>query len=490
LSFSIVNKKELRKIIEPHFYEGLISDEYKLETINATQLLTYNRFDLSFKLLFLKMTRLGVKFSQDAYKEHIRALSLGSFKEPGNLKKSNFNDYLKAFEDIFADIKKDGFNKEKSVIPLSSNGYITNGSHRLACSIILNIQVDCVHLDGPDHVYDYKFFYERGVPKNMMDAAACEFIENSKNVFIAIIWPTAVGEDKKINHIIKNIVYEKQVKLNSNGAHNLLSQIYYGEKWIGSVEDDFIGSYGKLIECFKTFDKIRFIAFQSSGIEEVIRIKEKIRGIFNIGKHSIHISDNQKESLRIARIAFNENSIHFLNYAKPNKFISTHNKIKQFKKFILKNNINSNDVLLDSSITLSAYGLREARDTDFLCSNNEKMQYAFDLINPHDEVLKYYSENKFEIIYNHSYYFYFNDLKFISFPKLYQMKVNRNEIKDQNDIKLMALITDGAYVRKFSARLIQYFFYGKIKARRKLMIFLKLIGLYKGLKYIFKSLLK
>lgn len=70
------------------------------------------------------------------------------------------------------------------------------------------------------------------------------------------------------------------------------------------------------------------------------------------------------------------------------------------------------------------------------------------------------------------------------------MKVNRNEIKDQNDIKLMALMTDGASIRKFSARLMQYFFYGKIKARRKLMIFLKLIGLYKTLKYIFKSLLK
>lgn len=483
--FSIVSKEKLKKIIEPHFYEDLISGEYKLETIDARQLLTYNRFDLSFKLMFLKMVGLDAKFAQEAYEEHIRALSLGKFKEPGNSKKNNIDEYLKAFENIFSNIKKNGFNKEMSVIPLSVNGYIANGSHRVASSIILDREIDCVNIDVVDHIYDYKFFYKRGVPKIMMDAAACEFIESSKNIYIAIIWPSAFGKDEQINKIIKNVVYEKQVKLNSNGAHNLLSQIYYGENWIGSVEDNFKGSQGKLVECFKASNSVRFIAFQSNNIEEVIEIKEKIRSIFNIGKHSIHITDNQIETLRISRIAFNENSVHFLNYAKPNKYLSTHKKIKDFKSFLIKNNIKNEDVVLDSSIILSAYGLREARDTDFFCSNNENIKYKFDLINNHDEALGLYRLEKMDIIYNQCHYFYFNDLKFISFTKLYQMKLNRNEKKDQNDTRQMMALLENNLVKEFYAKLLQAIFYQKIKSRFRIMKLLRILGLYNFLKNIY-----
>jgi len=486
VSFFSISKEKLRKIIEPHFFEVLNSDEYKVETIDAKNLLTHNRFDLSFKLLFLKMIDNDDNFATEAYVEHIKALTLGEFKEPGSSKKNNFEDYLKAFEDIFYDIKRKGFNNNLSVIPLSKSGYIANGSHRVASSIVLNKKIDCVNLQVSDHIYDYNFFLKRGVPLNIMDAAACEFIENSKNVFIAIIWPTAVGKDNEIAKIFHNVVYKKEVKLNPNGAHNLISQVYFGEEWLGSVKDNFKGSDGKLIECFKSFDAVRFIAFQSS-VEEVAKIKQKIRAIFNLGKHSIHITDNKSESLRVSRIVFNENSVHFLNYAKPNKYLSTHKKIKDFKTFLIKNNIKNDDVVLDSSIILSAYGLREARDTDFFCSNNDNLKYNFDLINHHDEVLEFYRLEKMDILHNQYNYFYFNDLKFISFAKLYQMKLKRNESKDQIDLKLMVALIENSFFKQLYAKLIQSIYYEKIKFRSQIMKLLKILGLYDFLKKIYSS---
>jgi len=487
VSFSTVSKEKLKKIIEPHFYEDLISGEYKLETIDARQLLTYNRFDLSFKLMFLKMVGLDAKFAQEAYEEHIRALSLGKFKEPGNSKKNNIDEYLKAFENIFSNIKKNGFNKEISVIPLSVNGYIANGSHRVASSIILDKKIDCVNIATIDNIYDYKFFYQRGVPQTMMDASACEFIENSKNVFLAVIWPTAVGKDNQINQLIKNVVYEKNVKLNINGAHNLLSNIYYREEWIGNVKDNFKDSQGKLVECFKSFGPIRFIAFQSNSIDEVKKIKEEVRCLFNVGKHSIHITDNHTETLRVSRMVFNENSIHFLNHAKPNKFISTHKKIEEFKAFLKKNNISNDDILLDSSITLSAYGLREAQDTDFFINDNNNIKFKFDSINIHDDVLEYYRLNKMEIIYNQRFYFYFNDIKFISFSNLYQMKLNRNETKDQNDVKLMEALVENNFFKGYYAKSMQTIYYEKIKFRHRIMKLLKFFRLYNFLKKMYTS---
>lgn len=487
MSSVTLNRENLKKLIEPHFFNDLFDTSYKLEKIKSSKLLTYNRFDLSFKLLFLKMIEKDDNFSMDIYREHIKAFSLGEFNEPGNAMKISFDDYQKTFVNIFYDIRKNGFDKNLSVIPLSKNGSIANGSHRVACSIILDKEIDCVRIDTPDHLYDFNFFRERGVSKTVMDAAACEFVKNSKNIYLAIIWPSAEGKDNQINQIIKNIVYEKRVTLNKNGAHNLLSQIYYGEDWIGSLEDNFKGSYGKLIECFKVLGPIRFIAFQSENIREVREIKDKIRSLFNIGKHSIHITDNHTESLRISRIAFNENSIHFLNYAKPNKYLSTHQKIKDYKSFLDKNDISFDDAILDSGIILSLYGLREAQDIDFLINDNVNLKIQNDLIDMHDEVLKYYKHNKMNLIYDQSRYFYFNDIKFVSFSDLYKMKLNRNEIKDRIDSKLMEALIENNFFKENFSRLMQNFFYGKIKLRHNFLKALKYLGLYNLLKRIYKS---
>lgn len=490
MSLSLVAKEKLRNRIELHYYEDLVSSEYKVETLEATQLLTCNRFDLSFKLMFLKMISHDVKFAQKAYEEHVRALSLGKFKEPENLQKDNITNYIKVFHDIFNDIKNYGFNDNKSIIPLSTNGSIANGAHRVASSIILGTKIPCVNIAVTEHIYDYKFFYERNVPQKLMDAAACEFIENANNVYLAIIWPTAVGKDDDLESIFKSIVYRKEVKLNANGAHNLLSQIYYGEDWIGSVEDNFKGAEGKLIECFKSFNEIRFIAFQSESIEHVRKIKEEIRSIFYLGKHSIHITDTHTETLRVSRVIFNENSIHFLNYAKPNKFTSTHKKIKKYKAFLNENNISCDDAILDSGIILSAYGLREAQDTDFLINNRGDLNVKFDLIDNHEEVLKYYAFNKVDMIYDQQLYFYFNDLKFISFSNLYQMKKNRAETKDQNDLILMEALIESNTFKENYAKLKQIVYYEKIKSRQRILNLLKALGLYVFLKKIYEGLKK
>ncbi len=53
------------------------------------------------------------------------------------------------------------------------------------------------------------------------------------NVHVAFLWPTAKGNDKEIEKVIPNIVYRKEMTLTPNGADNLLSQIYYGEEWLG-----------------------------------------------------------------------------------------------------------------------------------------------------------------------------------------------------------------------------------------------------------------
>lgn len=474
--------------VEKHFQESLNKENYKIKKTKAINLLTHTRFDLAFKLLYLEMMDKDVRFAKEIYKDHIRAFSLGKFTEPGNEEKNSIERFIEEFHKTFKDIKNNGFDNSKTLIPLSKNDSIANGAHRIASAIYLNKDVECVQIDTANHIYDYKFFYSRNVPSEMLDVVATKFVEYADNVHMAFLWPTAKGNDKEIEKVIPNIVYRKEMTLTPNGAHNLLSQIYYGEEWLGSVEDDFRGSKGKLVECFKTFEPLRIIAFQANSLDDVLKIKDKVREIFNVGKHSIHITDTKEEAIRVARVVFNDNSIHFLNYAKPNRYISTHTKIDKFKEFIVKNELDVNDVVLDSGIVLSAYGLRESSDIDYFVDDNEKLKYHNEELEYHDEELEYHDEEKLELIYNPKNYFYFNDFKFISFNQLYKMKQNRAEEKDKNDFKMMEALIENDRFKKIVNKWKQNIYYAKIKIKSKCIELLKKIGLYEITKNIYRRI--
>lgn len=486
--YDVDNDFDLYKLIEKHFHSSLEGVFPLIKKVDARNLLTHTRFDLAFKLLYLELLDKNVKFAKEAYREHIRAFSLGSFKEPGQEDKNSIDKFYQSFTATFNDIKSNGFDASKSIVPLSINGSITNGAHRVASAIFLDQEVEYVSLETSDHVYDYKFFYSRNVNQELLDLAATKFVHYADNAYIAFVWPTAVGHDAELEYIIPNIVYRKDVKLSPNGAHNLLSQIYYAEPWLGSVDNNFSGTKSKLVECFKTFDNVRVITFQAKSLDEVLQIKERVRKLFNVGKHSIHITDTKEEAVRVTRIMFNDNSIHFLNYAQPNKYRSTHAKLEKFRKFLVKNKISNQDIVLDSGIVLSLYGFREASDIDYLASdkfiidiNEEELEY-------HDEELEYHDEEKAELIYNPKFYFYFNNIKFISFNQIYRMKKNRADQKDINDYRLMESIIENNRFKEIKSKIRQNIYYGKIKFRYNIIRLLKDIGLYQNVKNVYKGL--
>jgi len=482
----MISKEICRSLIEPHFHKDLDQESYSIEKVPVQQLLTHTRFDLAFKLFYLYMQDKNKKLATKVYKAHIKAFSLGKFTEPGNREKNSFEKFIEVFEKIFQSIQTEGFDKSKSLIPLSKNGAIVNGAHRVASAIYLNKDVYTVQLNTHDQIYDYRFFYQRDVPSPLLDIAANTFTMFADNVYIAFLWPIGIQKEYDIEAIIPNIVYKKEIKLTPNGAHNLLTQIYFEEEWLGSVENNFNGVNNKLVECFKTFDAFNVVAFQASSLDEVLQIKEQIRQLFQVGKHSVHITDTKEEAQRVARLVFNENGIHFLNHAKPNHFLSTSRKIEQFKTFLKENNINSEDIVIDSSFVLACYGLREAEDIDYL--TYKKISKPFTDINPHDEELKYYRYEKEDLIYDPQNYFYFNDIKFLSFDRVYAMKKKRGEIKDKNDCYMMESLIENNHLKKFKSQVKQKLFYFKIKSKRNIVDFLRKVGLFNMVRTVYRMI--
>ena len=465
---------DLESKIEPHF-KNLITTNSRIFAINSIDLLTWNRFDIAFKLCFLALFKKNQRFANYLYAEHLKAFNFGIYKESGNKDKKSFDDFKKEFIAVYSSISEHGFNSNISIIPIAKGGSIANGSHRVASAISNAQEVKALKLDVLDHCYDYKFFYNRNVPVHLIDSATIKYVETASNVHVAFIWPSADISNIQLSEIIPNVISKKSVILNHNGAHNLVSQVYYKEPWVGSAENNYRGCKTKVFECFNSKRPLKVYVFQSENIDMANLIKERIRDLCQIEKSSIHITDNKEEAIRAVKTIFNTNSIHFLNYANPNKFLFIHEKIKIFQNEIRSKNLDCDDFVIDGSVILSLYGLRSGEDFDYISANEfENFSYQF---HSHDSELVFHELPKEDLLYDPTYFFYFNGLKFVTLSQLYNMKKKRLEAKDIIDCELMESLIKNSRILKAKANLKQFIYYKHTKFLYKTYLFLKITRL-------------
>lgn len=483
----MISKQSLNGRIEKHFIDAIDEPEYESQIKTPAQLLTYNRLDLAIKILYIKMLSHNVEFANHLYAEHIKALSLGTYSEPGNISKNNLDNYIAEFSEIFKNISKNGFDSDISLVPLAIDGSIANGAHRVATSYVLGKDVSAIKLDVPMHQYDYEFFLKRGMRQSDIDIAATKFIEYSPNTFTAIIWPVAKGKDEELDHLFSKVVYRKSVSLNYNGLHNLITQVYNGEQWLGERKDNFRGAANKVTNCYKPSGQLRIIAFQSDSLDEVIKLKDDIRTLYGLGKHSVHITDTHNEAIQVSRILFNDKSVHFLNYAQPTKYESTYRQIYELKAFIRENNLNNEEVLVDSSTILSLYGLRKSKDIDIFSVQDVVSDHRY--IESHDSELKYHKEEKEELIFNPTFYFYYDGLKFIAFDQLYKMKSNRAEPKDIHDLEMMRALIEKRVFAVLLAQFRQRLLYLYAILRNRIVKLLIVLRVYKTARYYYRKIM-
>lgn len=479
---AVLPKNQIANLVEAHIFEQIRSDQVEVYEVPSIMLLSHFRFDLAFKIFYLNMRDNNRALAESIYLEHIKAFSFGSFKEPNNDEKTSAESFITEFDSIHKNIATTGFDLEKSVLPLSSREFIRNGAHRLSAAIVENQNVFCIKTEDVGRIYDSKFFFERNVSPSSLDIAATTFAQSAENTFIALIWPTAKGNDEKLDAVFSRMVYKKSVQLNATGAHNLMPQVYPNESWIGNIEDNFKGSLNKVAECFRNSGDLRVYLFQADSLDEVLELKQQVRDIFNVGKHSIHITDTHPEVIKLSRILFNNNSIHFLNNAKPNTFSDFHKKLKDFRKFIENNNLHHEDIAIDTSMILSLYGIRKSNDVDYLVRSNTIIDKESEGINSHNEFTNLHGKTVEDLLYNATNYFYYEGIKFISFSQLFEFKKNRNSEKDQIDIAMMdAMIKNDPekFAREQRRQQIQYF---KHRLKHLPIIlgikFLKKTGLY------------
>jgi len=386
-----------------------------LETRNPNDLLTHRRFDVPIKHMYA--SDLSSNYYKNAYKEHLKVWN--NFHE-GTPKKRGFEDFDNAFKSIID-------NTIGEPVPVNPEGHIANGSHRLAAALYHQRPIN-IKNTNPDENYhiecDYKFFIKKGLSQSVMKRAALEYAKLKSNTHIVCLFPIAHTRMQEVMNIINeycNVVYHSSEVLNSEGQLGLMKEIYLSDGWANEE-----GIRRKGNQCFRGQGNITFVLIDAKNLETVKEMKSKIRALFNVGNHSVHINDTHEETVRIAKTVFNDNSIHFLNNRKNVSF-------PNYVKLMSTTKPDDNTVITGSTV-LSLYGLRDCKDLDFIYYNNAPAD-------SHNQYLEtHYKLTLDDIVNNPLYHLYYNGFKYVSLDVIKNMKMMRNEPKDVVDVKLIEKI--------------------------------------------------
>lgn len=373
------------------------STEYTLKEIDAKNLFCAERLDLIVKYMYISMKKLHagkyLEYVSYLYKEHLKALNEGVISEPGNPYKNSIDDYVDRFDELYIDIKQNGFNSSQSVIPMSNRKIIIDGGHRVAISALLNRNIVVASFDNIEEPnYNYEYFLERGMKVEDVECMLYNYVNfcKKRETYVCCVWPTVCRchQDKKIEELIKcygSIIYKKKFKFTYDGLKALQILAYSHQDWVGTPDDGYDGVDSKVNMCFANADTTFYI-IEGGTIEDMLQLKEKIRNLFKIGKHSVHITDNFDESIVLLRAILNKNSLWMMNNC--NAYAN-----KKLIKKINSSKISENEIFNPNS-TLALFGKDNVNNMDF----NKQDGYFIDCI------------------YDYSNFFWYADKKFLA-PK-------------------------------------------------------------------------
>lgn len=410
-------------------------------------LLKFNRFDVAAKHLVLRHfdKKYITGFGLGVYAEHLKVWN--NFKEYDNPDKNSLESFVETFVEINESIKENGYDPNLPPVPVNKDGYLLNGAHRLASCIYNNKEINYEETDDPkagqEDCTSY-FFRNIGLDNKVCDAIAIEYAKIKPNTFIVTLFPAATVRNNMhdIRQILMEhgeVIHEKGAVLKGHGPLNLIRQMYDGESWGGDLSNGFNGFRVKENCCFSSSPDspvyVFLVEFDSVGTAH--EVKRKIRDVYGISNHSVHINDTHEETLNLSRVFFNNNSLSYLNSATIQNYPKYNHLLGELKDWIKQNKYDSDDVCVTASSVMSAFGMREGQDLDYLYGGNVVPMVGNPLINEHNKEIQDYTVNKDEIMYNDFNHFYFNGIKFASIGIIHDLKEKRSEPKDIRDIELM-----------------------------------------------------
>ncbi|MGB8468155.1 MAG: hypothetical protein WCE21_04050 [Candidatus Babeliales bacterium] len=429
-------------------------------TLHPGKLVHVNRFDVMAKYLYARHRAWGVHdaWALEVYREHLAVWNNFIERVPAPhlpiaqcaqqyIQKTGFKEFLDSFNALLDTVEKEGFNTQKSVIPVDENFVLMDGGHRTAAGLLYNIPLTCrrffkvkADVASADYFRHRTNFVKTGLRTEYLDAMALEYFRLKEPLYLMILFPQAMHRIAEVKSILGKygaIAYTKKIELTERGAFNLLHECYRGEPWIGTIESNFGGLHSKKNQCFpQGKGTILVILFEAAHVDIVKRAKKEVRSLFNIGNSSVHSVDTHAASFEFAQTVCNSNGVHWINHAYIRAFERFEKYVHDFKQNLQQHAIDPELLCIDGSAVLSAYGFRDCADLD-LIHQCDIAQLTSAVVQSHHSELPYHGLEKEYIIFNPAYHFYLRGIKFVSLMQLATMKKQRGEPKDLLDLVLI-----------------------------------------------------
>lgn len=389
-------------------------------------LISAGRFDLGFKLCLLHyINKKPAKIFEEAYVEHLRIITNGSFIEFDNIDKDSSQEYISVFNrlnDVVANENFDGFSQK---IPVS-NEEIINGSHRAACLIYYDKSDTLSYVKESGPRYTYQYFWDRMDRKDLVRLAAIQLSQHLRSSRVIILWGGSIKKSVPMLYKLlesNQILYEENLEFSDLGKLNYIDFVYKSEPWVDSKNANYGDVRSKAYECFGKSAEVRIFVVLGISNHELLHLKNEIRSSLGNGKHSVHTADSHTDSLRLLQSSLNPAFLHFINNARPRRFSS-------FSVFL--NSERRKSYLYTGSIVMASYGLRENEDIDVICDENDCLNIDE---SSHLHQSRFYHKSFPELRFDPFNSFEINGVKLLSLSALYEMKMRRREKKDISDLE-------------------------------------------------------
>lgn len=411
--------------------------KYQTRLLPAIDFIEPERLDLIAKYCLVNAWANGLDdiFAIELYLSSIQPIN--GFVENDGSGKNGQIAFVERFRSLFEGIRANGYDADKPV-PIS-NGHILDGAHRIAICLVLGIDVPCIELGYKPHLFDFSFYTENFYNKDLLDYLVLSYAKIRKNSRVVIVWGAAHDKDDELQTLIQShckIVCLSSFEFTAIGKSNFVRLAYQGEPWLGNLDDGFSGAQYKSEMCFGGSNKIRVYLVEMQ--EDLIPLKDLIRNLYSIGKHSVHINDTHQETKILCQTLFNRNSMHWINNSRSGDFPKFRQLLPNYKAAIDEQSfVNSDLWCIDGGSVLAAYGVRDVGDFDYLtidaigwktqifdaeieCQNKKHIEFGCGVA---------------QTILDPRHHFYCNDLKFISLVHLIQKKKLRASVSDFDDIE-------------------------------------------------------
>lgn len=300
MDFSLLQEHTIR------LYD-LENHPFTLKKVKARSLLSVQRFDLFAKLYYARHRQSNPQLAQEVYLKHIKAFNPDG-REPGRTDKTSFGDFFKTFDELLDDFEIHAFDETKSIVPLSSEGIILDGGHRVAALAFYDKEITVAVFEDVHPVcqFDYQYFKQRGLPQYISDIIANEILYWMPNCMVACMWPRMGSNQQKAPavELLNRMTipfYQKSIEVNLSSLTLFMAKVYRMQSWVGTEANHYSGAKDKALNCYKKGNHLDLLFFTTSlSLEELLVLKEDIRNLYPYGKHSIHITDNSKETEDVA----------------------------------------------------------------------------------------------------------------------------------------------------------------------------------------------